>query len=110
MNKRLIGLAILFFLIGILVAPYMQNIITYISDLLTKKEVYNIYVVFSPTCPHCTNLLEYLNKTGIIVIKITPEEFARMEIYKELSKYFYGVPFIFAKVNNSFIIDRKSVV
>jgi Glutaredoxin. len=104
MDRRLLVLSILFFITGILVAPYMQSIITYVSDLLTKKEAYNIYVVYSPTCPHCTNLLEYLDKTGKLVIKVTPEEFVRMEVYKELSRYFYGVPFVFAKVNDSFII------
>ncbi len=32
------------------------------------------------------------------------EDFSVMKIYRNLSKYFSGVPFIFAEVNNSLII------
>ncbi len=82
-----------------------------IFPLFNKKAVnekigrkLNIYVVYSPTCPHCHHLLEVLKEMNVSVIKILPDEFTKMEIYKNLSKYFSGVPFVFAKVNGSIII------
>jgi len=68
------------------------------------KEKYNIYVVYSPTCPHCENLLNFLDKEGIGVEKIPIEKFYVMKVYKNLSDYFSGVPFVFAKVNDTIII------
>jgi len=68
------------------------------------KEKYNIYVVYSPTCPHCKNLFSFLDREGIGVEKISVEKFYVMKVYKNLSKYFLGVPFVFAKVNDTIIV------
>jgi len=68
------------------------------------KEKYNIYVVYSPTCPHCENLLNFLEEERIGVEKIPIENFYTMDIFNNLSKYFNGVPFVFANVNGTIII------
>ena len=104
MGKRIIGIIILFFVL-IVLFPILYDILK--SNNLVEfrdKEKYNIYVVYSPNCPHCHYLFEYLDKIGIETINIQISDFANMKAYEELSKYFKGVPFIFAKVNNSFVI------
>jgi len=70
----------------------------------TPAKQYNIYVVYSPTCPHCKNLFEFLEKGGIGVHKLTIDIFSITPVYRELAIFFTGVPFIFAKVNNTYVI------
>jgi len=65
---------------------------------------YNIYVVYSDQCPHCRHLLEFLSSLGANVHLIRVEDFAKLSIYHNLSRYFTGVPFVFAKVNGSLVI------
>lgn len=73
-----------------------------LSNVPTKQ--YNIYVVYSPTCPHCKNLFDFLEKNGIGVHKLTIDIFSITPVYRELAIFFTGVPFIFAKVNGTYII------
>jgi len=86
--------------------------LTFLSLFLTKNtkneplERYNIYLVFSPTCPHCENLMNFLEKERIGVESIPIEKFYVIGVYKNLSGYFNGVPFVFAKVNNTIIIIK----
>jgi len=74
----------------------------FLSNIPTKQ--YNIYVVYSPTCPHCKNLFNFLEKNGIGVHKLTMDIFAITPAYKDLAILFRGVPFMFAKVNGTYVI------
>ena len=102
--KNIKGL-ILIFVILILIFPIIYKVVQYKEPIDTReKENYNIYVVYEPTCPHCHHLFEYLDEIDVGTINIRIPEFRKMKVYRELSRYFKGVPFIFSKVNNSFII------
>jgi len=92
----IISIILLVVLIAMLLAP--------IGKPTVSNKQYDIYVVYSPSCPHCENLLEFLDNNGINVTKITIDEFANTSIFPNLTKYFVGVPFVFAEVNDSLVV------
>jgi len=73
-----------------------------LSNMPAKQ--YNIYVVYSPTCPYCKNLFDFLEKNGIGVHKLTIDLFTITPVYRELAIFFTGVPFVFAKINGTYVI------
>ncbi|RDD52478.1 hypothetical protein BA065_01405 [Nanoarchaeota archaeon NZ13-N] len=94
----------------ILLIFLVSLVLTFLSLFLIKNtkneplERYNIYLVYSPTCPHCENLIEFLETEGVGVEKISIENFYLRNTFRNLSNYFRGVPFVFAKVNDTIII------
>ena len=101
MKKKKYTVVIIAFLAIILLAYKLHFYQPLESNI---KEKYNIYVVYSPTCPHCKNLFSFLDREGIDVKKVSIEEFSTMKIFNNLSTYFRGVPFVFARVNDTILI------
>jgi len=104
MKKKKYILFILLAFFAIFILLFLLN-----RENVPEKELekYNIYVVYSPVCPHCENLLNFLDKEGIGVEKISIEMFPVMKIFRNLSEYYRGeVPFVFAKINNTIIIIK----
>jgi len=103
MEKKHVIIMILLIIVSLSISFIFVNK-TSVKSESNIKEKYNIYIVYSPTCPHCENLLNFLDREGIEIEKIPVEKFYVMKISNNLSAYFKGVPFVFAKVNNTILI------
>jgi hypothetical protein len=67
-----------------------------------------VYIVYSPTCPHCHTLIEYVRKAGRDVNVITTTgSSAVAEVFSEYGvSWDYGVPVMFGLADDSLILLR----
>lgn len=65
-----------------------------------------VYVVYSPTCPHCHTLIEYVRREDRNVNVITTTDSSAVaEVFSEYGiSWDYGVPVMFGTVNDTMIL------
>lgn len=108
MSKRRIDTKFVVISLFVIIAAYIflnryNNDVNYINDSSFSRTVNGsvIYLVYSPTCPHCHHLMEYLDKLNpkVNIVKTTDSR----KIYSCLKKYGvdwdFGVPIMFANVS-----------
>jgi len=74
-----------------------------IEKLFPNKKALPIYIIYSPTCPHCENLINTLKEKGINVYLISIYDVNRVNLPIEVRSKLEGVPLVFAKVNGTFL-------
>ena len=62
-----------------------------------------IYLVYSPACPHCHHLMDYLSTitTNVTIIETTDARRIYSCLKKENIDWDFGVPIMVAKINNA---------
>ena len=78
-----------------------SNSSTTYNDIITQSNSSVIYLVYSPTCPHCHHLMDYLSTldTNVTIIETTDARRIYSCLKKENINWDFGVPIMVAKIN-----------